>query len=54
MSAIDIKNYRILITNDDGYVSTGINHLKSIVETFSNDVWIVATEYEKSGEHHAL
>ena len=54
MSAIDLKNSRILITNDDGYFSPGINLLKSIVETFSNDVWIVAPEFEKSGASHAL
>ena len=54
MSVIDLKNSRILITNDDGYFSPGINLLKSIVETFSNDVWIVAPEFEKSGASHAL
>ena len=54
MSSIDLKNSRILITNDDGFFSPGIDILKSIAETFSNDIWIVAPEFEKSGASHAL
>ena len=54
MSDIDLKNSRVLITNDDGFFSPGIHLLKSIVEKFSNDVWIVAPEFEKSGASHAL
>ncbi|MAE37546.1 MAG: 5'/3'-nucleotidase SurE [Pelagibacteraceae bacterium] len=54
MPGIDLKNSRILITNDDGFFSPGIHLLKSIVEKFSNDVWIVAPEFEKSGASHAL
>ena len=49
MSKIDLSNARIMITNDDGYNSAGIKLLKEISEEFSNDVWIVAPEFEKSG-----
>ena len=54
MSKIDLSNARIMITNDDGYNSAGIKLLKEISEEFSNDVWIVAPEFEKSGASHAL
>ena len=54
MSKIDLSNARIMITNDDGYNSAGIMLLKEISEEFSNDVWIVAPEFEKSGASHAL
>ena len=47
MSKIDLSNARIMITNDDGYNSAGIKLLKEISEEFSNDVWIVAPEFEK-------
>ena len=54
MSPIKLKDARILITNDDGYSAQGIKLLKEIAEEFSNDVWVVAPEVEKSGASHAL
>mgnify|MGYP001422639302 FL=1 len=54
MFPIDLKNSRILITNDDGYNADGIKILYEIAKSYTSDVWIVAPEYEKSGASHAL
>ena len=54
MFPIDLKNSRILITNDDGYSADGIKILYKIAKSYTSDVWIVAPEYEKSGASHAL
>lgn len=54
MFPIDLKNSRILITNDDGYSADGIKILYEIARSYTSDVWIVAPEYEKSGASHAL
>ena len=54
MSPINLKDARILLTNDDGYSAQGLKLLKEIVEQFSDDVWVVAPEVEKSGASHAL
>jgi len=54
MSPINLKNARILLTNDDGYSAQGLKLLREIVKQFSDDVWVVAPEVEKSGASHAL
>ncbi len=53
MIAHDITQ-RILITNDDGYNSSGLKLLEGLAKSLSNDVWIVAPEEEQSGKGHAL
>lgn len=45
---------RILITNDDGYSASGIQHLIKLAETLSDDVWVVAPLSEQSGAGHSL
>lgn len=45
---------RILCTNDDGIHATGLAVLEKIARTFSDDVWVVAPEEEKSGASRAL
>ena len=45
---------RILITNDDGIQSEGIQLLEEIARQFSDDVWVVAPNREQSGKGHAL
>lgn len=45
---------RILITNDDGYVSPGLKLLEDMARSISDDVWIVAPEEEQSGKGHSL
>jgi 5'-nucleotidase len=45
---------RILITNDDGIHSPGLDVLAAIAREISDDVWIVAPEYDQSGVAHSL
>lgn len=48
------KGMRILITNDDGIDSDGIRLLEKLALQFSDDVWVVAPDEEKSGAGHAI
>ncbi len=45
---------RILITNDDGIHSEGLDVCKKIAGALSDDVWIVAPEFDQSGVAHSL
>ncbi|MET1415559.1 5'/3'-nucleotidase SurE [Roseibium sp. HPY-6] len=45
---------RILITNDDGIHSPGLDSLERIARTLSDDVWVVAPETDQSGVAHSL
>ncbi|MGD9601137.1 MAG: 5'/3'-nucleotidase SurE [Gammaproteobacteria bacterium] len=45
---------RILITNDDGIEAPGIKVLEEIVREFTDDVWVVAPDHEKSGASHSI
>ena len=45
---------RILITNDDGIHAEGLEALERIAAKLSDDVWVVAPEYEQSGASRAL
>src|SRR5262249_58864968 len=45
---------RILISNDDGIRSPGIQVLEKIARELSDDVWVVAPEQEQSGASHSL
>jgi 5'-nucleotidase len=51
---IDLKQARILLTNDDGIDARGLKLLHKIVRGFCRDVWIVAPELEQSGASHSL
>lgn len=51
---MDLKNTRILISNDDGIDAPGIALLEKIARTLSDDVWVVAPEREQSGAGHSL
>jgi len=44
---------RILLTNDDGYASEGIQVLADALETMA-EVWVVAPDSEQSAVSHAL
>ncbi|MFA7594865.1 MAG: 5'/3'-nucleotidase SurE [Novosphingobium sp.] len=48
------KGMRILITNDDGIDSEGIHLLERVALQFSDDVWVVAPDGERSGAGHAI
>ena len=45
---------RILLTNDDGIHADGLEALERIAARLSDDVWVVAPEYEQSGASRAL
>ena len=45
---------RILLTNDDGIHAEGLKSLEAIARALSDDIWIVAPEYEQSGASRAL
>ena len=54
MTAVDLANARILVTNDDGIHAPGIKVLEKIARSLSKDVWTVAPEEEHSGAGHSL
>jgi 5'-nucleotidase len=45
---------RILITNDDGIHAPGLALLERIAKTLSDDIFVVAPEYDQSGVAHSL
>ncbi len=45
---------RILITNDDGINSPGLQALERVARTFTDDIWVVAPELDQSGLSHSL
>ncbi|MFN0263574.1 5'/3'-nucleotidase SurE [Tepidamorphus sp. 3E244] len=45
---------RILITNDDGIHAPGLKSLEKIARDLSDDVWVVAPEFDQSGVSHSL
>ena len=45
---------RILITNDDGIHSPGLDALERIARALGGDVWVVAPEFDQSGLAHSL
>ena len=45
---------RILVTNDDGIHSPGLEILEAIAREISDDVWVVAPETDQSGVSHSL
>jgi 5'-nucleotidase len=45
---------RILITNDDGINSPGLQALERVARTLSDDIWVVAPELDQSGLSHSL
>ena len=45
---------RILLTNDDGIHARGLQALRRIAETLSDEVWIVAPETDQSGQARSL
>jgi 5'-nucleotidase len=45
---------RILITNDDGIHSEGLDVCSEIAKVLSDDVWVIAPEFDQSGVSHSL
>ena len=45
---------RILITNDDGIDAAGLDVCDEIAQALSDDVWVVAPDFDQSGVSHSL
>src|SRR6202158_6458664 len=45
---------RILVTNDDGIHAEGLEICAEIGRALSQDVWVVAPEFDQSGVSHSL
>jgi 5'-nucleotidase len=45
---------RILVTNDDGIHSEGLDVCCEIGRALSDDVWVIAPEFDQSGVSHSL
>jgi 5'-nucleotidase len=45
---------RILVTNDDGINAPGLDVCAEIARALSDDVWMVAPEFDQSGVSHSL
>ncbi|MBJ3775067.1 5'/3'-nucleotidase SurE [Acuticoccus mangrovi] len=45
---------RILITNDDGARADGIKLLEEVARSITDDVWVVAPEFDQSGVSHSI
>ena len=45
---------RILVTNDDGINAPGLDICAEIARGLSDDVWVVAPEFDQSGVSHSL
>ncbi len=50
----DLKNCRILITNDDGIDAPGIKKLEELLKELTDDIWVAAPMHEKSGAGHSI
>src|SRR5437763_8598579 len=48
------SDMRILITNDDGIHADGLDVCAAIGRALSDDVWVVAPEFDHSGVSHSL
>ena len=48
------ERMRILITNDDGIHSDGLDVCADIGKQLSDDVWVIAPEFDQSGVSHSL
>lgn len=45
---------RVLIVNDDGIDGHGIKLLEQMVRRFTDDIWVVAPDEERSGASHSI
>jgi len=49
-----LKDHRVLLVNDDSIHARGIELLEELVRKFTDDVWVVAPDEEKSGAAHSI
>ncbi len=52
--SVATKPMRILVTNDDGIHAPGLDVCEEIARALSDDVWVVAPEFDQSGVSHSL
>ena len=50
----ELRNHRVLLVNDDGIHAEGLALLEAMMREFTDDVWIVAPDEEKSGASHSI
>jgi 5'-nucleotidase len=50
----DLSKATVLIVNDDGIHAPGIQLLERIVRRYTDKVWVVAPDEEKSGASHSI
>ena len=50
----DARSKRVLIVNDDGIDAPGIVLLETLVRQFTDDIWVVAPDEERSGAGHSV
>ena len=46
--------HRILVTNDDGINAPGLAVMERVARQFTDDVWVVAPDFEKSGASRSV
>lgn len=51
---MDLRQARILVSNDDGINAPGIKVLEKIAKRLTDGVWVVAPESEQSASGHSL
>lgn len=51
---LDLKNARVLLSNDDGIAAAGLKVLEKAIKPLVKEVWIVAPETEQSATSHSL
>ena len=44
----------ILLTNDDGYESEGINTLERVLSSYGHEIWVCAPSGNRSAQSHAM
>ena len=54
MTPQQLAKARILVTNDDGIHAPGLKACEEIARALSDEVWVVAPEYDQSGVSHSL
>ena len=51
---LNLKQSRILISNDDGIDAPGLKKLEAIAKKLCKEVWVIAPEVEQSATGHSL
>lgn len=49
-----IPHQRFLLVNDDGFGAPGLALLEELVRRYSDDVWVIAPDDERSGSAHSI